>query len=55
MNLILIFIFFSIGWFISDIFNYLFLRYIKKDVAIYNVKYGFNWWHYYFTNKYKED
>lgn len=53
MNLLLSFLFFSIGWFGSDIITYLILKYIKKDKAIYGVKYGLNWWHYYFTNKYR--
>lgn len=55
MNVFLFVLFFSIGWFISDICTYLSLKYIKKDNAINGVKYGFNWWHYYFTNKYRGD
>ena len=49
-----IILFFSIGWFLADISTYLFLRFYKKDISIKDVKYGFNWWHHYFTNKYKE-
>lgn len=53
MNILLVILFASIGWFSSDIVTYLFLKYIKKDKAIFDVKYGLNWWHYYFTNKYR--
>ena len=52
-NILLVILFANIGWFSSDIVTYLFLKYIKKDKAIDGVKYGLNWWHYYFTNKYR--
>lgn len=54
MNFLLHILFASIGFFGSDIITYLFLKYIKKDKAIDGVKYSISWWHYYFTNKYKE-
>ena len=53
MSILLIILFFCIGWLGSDIITYLSLKYIKKDNAINGVKYGLNWWHYYFTNKYR--
>lgn len=49
-----IILFFSVGWFLADISTYLFLKFYKKDIAIKDVKYGLNWQHYYFINKYKE-
>lgn len=53
MKIFLNFLFFSVGWFFSDIITYLSLKYIKKDKSIYGVKYGLNWWPYYFTNNYR--
>ena len=37
-----------------DYLHFCYLKYLKKDIFIQNVKFGFNWWHYYFTNKYKK-
>lgn len=43
-----------LGFEISDIITYFFLKHIKKDKNIKGVKFKFlaNWWDEYFSNKY---
>jgi len=36
-----------------DYTHYAFLKYIKQDKYIQDVKYNIYWWHYYFTKKYE--